>query len=132
MAKIKKIKGFTIQFLPYAEIEALDSTARIKKLLNIILTNRIIVLQGRLKPEEETRLIEDTMIMVGKVKGFKGIELAVISPNPKDRTAINKLRHGIANILVGDTEAITIIGPAASIREMKKDPKKLEIFMRGK
>ena len=132
MAKIKKIKGFTLQFLPYAEIEDLDSTARIKKLLNIILTEKIIVLQGRLKAEEETRLIEDTMIMVGKVKGFKGIELAVITPNPQEQSAFYKIKHGLASLLVGDLDAISIIGPAAIIKEMKKDPKKLEIMMSGK
>jgi hypothetical protein len=32
-----KIKGFSIQFLPYSEIQYLDSNDRIKKILNIIL-----------------------------------------------------------------------------------------------
>jgi hypothetical protein len=127
-----KIKGLTIQFMPYAEIEGLNSTGRIKKLLEIILSNKIIVLQGKLKSEEETRLIEDTMVMVGKVTGFKGIELAVISPNQNDRDVLSKIRYGIANALVGQMDALTIIGPASAIKEMKRDPKKLEIFMSGK
>jgi hypothetical protein len=130
MSKNKlKEKGLTIQFLPYAEIEGLDSTARIKKLLEIILKNKVIILQGRLKADEETRLIEDTMILVGKIKEFKGIELAVISPNPEERKLVDKLKHGIANMLVGQTDAMTIIGPASVIKEMKKDPKKLEVMM---
>ena len=83
---MNKIKGLTIQFLPYAEIEKLDSTGRIRKLLDIILKGKIIVLQGRLKAEEETRLIEDTMIMIGNIKGFKGVELAVISQDSNDKT----------------------------------------------
>lgn len=127
----KKIKGLTLQFLPYSQIVELDSTKRIKKLLDIIIDGKIIIIQGRLKPEEETRLIEDTMIMVGKVKGFKGIELAVISPNPEERNILNKLKYGIANALVGNTESLTVIGPAAIIKEMKKDPKKLEVMMSG-
>ena len=130
MSKNKlKDKGLTIQFLPYAEIESLDSTARIRKLLEVILKNKIIILQGRLRPEEETRLIGDTMVMVGKVAGFKGIELAVITPNVEERTMMNKLKYGIANMLVGQTDAMTIIGPASIIKEMKKDPKKLEVLM---
>lgn len=128
----KKISGLTIQFLPYAEIESLDSNARIRKLLEIILKNKVIMLQGRLRAEEETRLIGDTMIMVGKLKGFKGIELAVISPNTEERTVMSKVKHGIANMLVGQTDAITVIGPASIIKEMRKDPKKLEVMMRGK
>jgi len=127
-----KLKGLTIQFLPYAEIESLDSNARIRKLLEVILKGKVIILQGRLKPEEETRLIGDTMIMVGKVKGFKGIELAVIAPNAEERSMMSKMKHGIANMLVGQTDAITVIGPASVIKEMKKDPRKLEVFMSGK
>ena len=125
-----KSNGFTIQFLPYAEIEGLDSAARIKKLLEIILKNKVIILQGRLKAEEESRLIEDTMILVGKIKEFKGIELAVISPNPEERKLMDKVKHGIANLLIGQTDALTVIGPASVIKEMKKDPKKLEVMMR--
>jgi len=132
MAKRTKIRGLTLQFLPYAEIENLDSTERIKKLLEIILKNKVIILQGRLKADEETRLIEDTMVLVGNIKGFKGIELAVISPNPEERSIFSRMKHGLANALVGQTDALTIIGPAAVIKEMKKDPKKLEIMMSGK
>ena len=125
----KTKNGLTIQFLPHTEIEKLTSTARIKKLLEIILKNKVIILQGRLDTEEETRLIEDTLILVGKVKGFKGIELAVVSPNQNDRSVMNKIKYGIANALVGQMDSLTIIGPASVIKEMKRDPRKLEILM---
>jgi hypothetical protein len=52
-----------------------------KKILGIVLTNNIIILQGRLTANEEARLIGDTMAMIGYAKNFKGIELAVISGN---------------------------------------------------
>lgn len=128
----KKIRGLTIQFIPYSEIENLDSTRRIKKLLETILKNKVIVIQGRLKVEEETRLIEDTMVMVGTVKGFRGIELAVISPNQRERSIFSQIKHGIANALIGQLDALTIIGPASIIKEMKKDPRKLEVMMSEK
>jgi hypothetical protein len=128
----RKIKGLTIQFLPYAEIENLNSAMRIRKLLKIILNDKVVIIQGRLKPEEETRLIEDTMALVGAVKGFKGIELAVISPNPDERDTWTRLKHGLANMLIGQADALTIIGPASVIKEMKKDPSKLEIMMSGR
>lgn len=130
--RTKKIKGLTLQFMPYAEIENLDSPARIKKLLQIILANKIIIIQGRLNPEEETRLIEDTMALVGTVRGFKGIELSVITPSSNGQTIVNKLKHGIANALVGQMDALTVIGPASIIKEMRKDPRKLEIMMSSK
>lgn len=125
----KKIKGLTIQFVPYTEIEELHSGDRIRKLLNMILGNRIVILQGKLEAEEETRLIEDTMAMVGHVKGFKGIELAVLNPNSNNLGMFGKFRHGLARAL-GAQEAITIIGPASIVREMKRDPRKIEILMK--
>ncbi len=128
--KIKGIKGLTLHFMPYSEIAKLDTVERIKKLLKIILDNKVVILQGRLKPEEETRLIEDTMIMIGNIKGFKGVELAVISPDSENKGFFEKLRFGIAKALVGQQDSLTIIGPASVVKEMKKDPKKLEVMMR--
>ncbi len=125
----KKIKGLTIQFIPYTEIEDLKSGERIRKILNMILGNKIVILQGKLKAEEEARLIEDTMAMVGHVKNFKGIELATLNPNSNNLGFFGKFRHSLAKAL-GAQESITIIGPASIVREMKRDPRKIEIMMK--
>jgi hypothetical protein len=126
----KKLKGLTLHFVPYSDIAKLDSVERIKKLLKIILDNKVVILQGRLKPEEETRLIEDTMVMIGNIKGFKGVELAVITPDAEEMTFTDKMRLGIAKALIGQQNSLTIIGPATIVKEMKKNPKKLEVMMR--
>jgi len=124
-----KIKGFSIQFLPYSEIRDLGSNERIKKILGIVLGNQILILQGRLKDEEETRLIEDTMAMIEHVKNFRGIELAVISGNGNEGV-LGRFRKGIVNTLTGgDLGAITIIGPATIVKEIKKNPKKIELLL---
>ncbi len=124
-----KIKGFSIQFLPYSEIRNLDSTERIKKILRIVLGNNILIVQGRLKTEEETRLIGDTMAMIGHISNFKGIELAVISGNGKEGF-LGKMRQGLANAIIrGDLGAVTIIGPATIVKEIKRNPKKIELFL---
>lgn len=128
MSKNKKLKGLTIQFIPYTDIERLKSGERIRKLLNVVLGNRIVILQGKLSSDEETRLIEDTMAMVGYVNGFKGIELAAISPDSSSLNLFGKFKHSLAHAL-GAQEAITIIGPASIVREIKRDPKKIEILM---
>jgi len=131
MGKNKKLNGLTIQFMPYSEIAGLESVERIKKLLRIILDNKVVILQGRLRAEEETRLIEDTMIMIGNIKGFKGVELAVISnDNEATRSVWTNFKLGLAKMLVGQQDAMTIIGPATIVKEIKKDPRKLEIMMR--
>lgn len=124
-----KIKGFSIQFLPYSEIRSLDSNERIKKILDLVLSNQIIILQGRLKSDEEARLIGDTMAMIGHIRDFKGIELAVIGENGEENV-MDKFRKGVLNILLrGDMGAITIIGPASIVKEIKKDPRKIELLL---
>jgi len=126
----KKIRGLTLQFMPHSEIRDLDSGMRIKKILGLSLSNRIVILQGRLKAEEETRLIEDTMAMIGHVKYFKGIELAVIDSNGESGF-FRKFTGGIAKALVGDTASMTIIGPASIVKEIKRNPKKIELMLKG-
>lgn len=124
-----RIKGFSIQFLPYSEIKNLDSNERIRKILGIVLGNNLLILQGKLKPEEETRLIGDTMAMIDHIKEFKGIELAVISGNGGE-SILGKMTKRIANILTGgDFSAITIIGPATIVKEIKRNPKKIELLL---
>lgn len=127
--KLGKIKGFSIQFLPYSEIRDLDSDERIRKILGIVLGNNILILQGRLKSEEEARLIGDTMAMIGHVKTFKGIELAVIAGNG-EQGFFDRMRSGIVKAITkGDLGAITIIGPATIVKEIKRNPKKIELLL---
>lgn len=128
--KLGKIKGFSIQFLPYNEIRTLDSDERIRKILNLVLGNNILILQGKLRASEESRLIGDTMAMIGHVRHFKGIELAVISGNGENSGFFRKMKLGLANALSGgDLGAVTIIGPATIVKEIKRNPKKIELLL---
>ncbi|MBA3064703.1 DUF2073 domain-containing protein [Candidatus Woesearchaeota archaeon] len=116
----------TLQFVPYSEIEYLSSVGRIRKLLNITKENRIVLLQGRLKKEEETELIKATMEEIDK--DFKGIELSVIYPDKKENDLFRKIKRNFVNMLLGDRQGLTIIGPASVVREIKKDPDKIQLF----
>lgn len=127
--KKKTLNGFAIQFMPYSEIKNLSSSERIKKILEIVLGNSILIIQGRLRPEEELRLTEDTMAMIGHVKNFKGIEIAIISPH-ENRSRMDRIKYNIATKLSGaDLGSITIIGPVSVVKEIKQDPKKIELFL---
>ena len=97
--------------------------------MKLVLGNKVVILQGRLRPEEEIRLIEDTMAMVDHVKDFKGIELAVIEPDPDSMSLGFKIKRSIAKTLVGDDHAMTVVGPASIVKEIKKDPRKLEVYL---
>lgn len=119
----------TLQLIPYNQIETLSSVGRIRKILNIAKENKIVLLQGRLQKAEEMELIKATMEEVNKE--FKGIELAVLSPHlGKDIGMVKKFKNNFANALLGNRSGLTIIGPASVVKEMKKDPDKIELLMK--
>lgn len=127
---IKGLKdGLTIHFMPYSEIAKEGTIGRIKKIMGLVLDQKVIILQGRLRPEEETKLIENSMTLIGNIKGFQGIEIAAISGDSGDSGVFGKVRQNLARILVGERDAITIIGPATVVKDIKRDPKKLELML---
>jgi len=124
-------KDLTIHFMPYSEIVKENTIGRIKKIMGLVLEGKIIILQGRLNPYEEARLIENSMTLIGNIKGFQGIEIAAVSGD-KDRGVFERVRFNIAKILVGEQDAITIIGPATIVKEIKRNPKKIELMLQRK
>ncbi len=64
----------TFQFIPYHEIQQLSSAKRVNKLLNIVKEDRIVIMEGRLRKEEEADLIEITMEEISPK--FKELNLA--------------------------------------------------------
>ncbi len=119
--------ALTLQFVPYDEINGLESEKRINKLLDIVKKDKVILMQGRLKPSEEAWLIQKTMESVSK--GFKGIELCTIYPeNPKNARLLNTLRNMLVKALAGTRDGLTIIGPATVIKEIKRNPDKIELL----
>lgn len=118
--------SLTLQFVPYSEIEDLSSLGRIKKLLKMAKENKIVLLEGRLKKEEEVELIKTTMEEINEE--FKGIELGVIYPEKERGDIIKRIKGSFAEALLGDRMGITIIGPASVVKEIKKDPTKIELL----
>lgn len=116
----------TFQFIPFQEMDGLTSAKRINKLLNIVKNDRIVIMEGRLKKEEEADLIEITMEEIdGK---FRGIELSVIYPEKGSQDALQKIRESVTNLLLGDRQGLTIIGPASIVKRIEKNPDKIELF----
>ncbi|MCF7798959.1 DUF2073 domain-containing protein [Candidatus Woesearchaeota archaeon] len=116
----------TLQFIPYTEIEHLTSEKRIAKLLRLVKTDKIILLEGRLRSEEETELIRRTMEEISAK--FTGIELSVIYPESKNVAFFAKIKQSIVNMVLGNRRGMTIIGPANVVKEIKQDPDKIQLF----
>lgn len=115
----------TLHIVPYTEIERLSSVGKIRKLLNIAKQNKIVLLQGRLKKDEEAELIKTTMEEINKE--FKGIELAVINPS-QNATGLNKFKYDVFGLFFGDQQGLTVIGPSSIVKSIRKDPNKIELL----
>jgi hypothetical protein len=119
-------RGITIQFIPHSELSGLTSDNKLKKILKVVRENKIVILQGRLGADEEVRLIENTMKQIDKK--FKGIEIASMEES-MNFDFFYKIKSGLAKMLLGDKFGLSIIGPASLIKEIKKDPSKIELLM---
>ena len=120
----------TLQFVPYEEIEGLTSNERIRKLLGMVKDERIVVLEGRLRKEEEAALIKKTMEEIND--RFKGIELSVVYPEKRKGNLGKMLKNNITDLLLGQRQGLTVLGPASLIKEIKKDPDKIQLFTQDK
>lgn len=118
--------SLTLQFVPYSQIESLDSDERIAKLLGLAKKDKIVLLEGRLNASEEAELIQKTMASINKK--FKGIELSVIYPEDENKELFAKLKSRFLNFLLGNRSGFTIIGPASVVKEIKQDPDKIQLL----
>ncbi len=116
----------TIQFVPYSDVEGLASEERIEKLMNIVKDEKIVVMEGKLKSDEEAELIQRTMEAIDDK--FKGVEIAVIYPNQEGADVFQQLKERMVNFLLGDRQGLTVIGPAQVVKEIKQDPEKIQVF----
>ena len=120
-------RGITIQFIPHKEISSLNSDNKIKRILKIVKENKIVILEGKLRPDEEARLIEITMKQIDRK--FKGIEIASLEESVSF-DFIYRIKSNLAKMLLGDKFGLSIIGPASLVKEIKKDPSKIELMMK--
>ena len=114
----------TIQFIPYHDIGSLETGQRINKILKNVRDNKIVLVEGKLDAEEEALLIERTMEEINR--NFKGVEICSIDSSNNDM--FKKFKQGIARVLLGNRGGFTVIGPASLVREIRKDPNKIELL----
>ncbi len=112
--------------MPYADIEHLKTSERIDRLLDIVKGNKIVLMQGRLHPEEEGQLIQQTMHLIEE--NFRGIEICTIYPEEKNLQLLRRVKKEMVKYIVGNRDGITIIGPATIVREIKRDPNNMMLL----
>lgn len=116
-----------VQVLSYELIKNHTPEEKIKKILSIVKKGDIVMLEGRLNPDEELTLTSKALESVsGK---FSGIEIAYLE-SFSEKSAIEKIRDTLLKAIAKDRFGITVIGPSKLIKEIKMDPNKLEILFK--
>ena len=116
----------TLQFVPFAEVSVLIQEEKLKKLLGLVKEDKIVLMEGKLKSSEKSELIARTMAEIDKK--FKGIEIEELDLDAQSQAGLQKLKSVVINMLLGDRKGFTIIGPASIIKEIKKDPGKIQLL----
>ncbi len=120
----------SFQYMPYREHSNLLTEEKLKRILKITKQNKIILMQGRLKAHEEAELIEKTMSQI--TRDFAGISFCVINPQQNGKQQVpfsTKLKNSIYNMTIGKRDFLTIIGPATIVREIRKNPTKIDLLI---
>ncbi len=115
----------TLQYIPHHDFVSLTMDEKLKRILKAVKEGKILLIEGRLDSLEESELIKRTMQVISK--DFKGIEIASIDYQFKG-DFFEKLRKDIAHYLLRKKSGLTIVGPATIVKEIRKDPSKIELL----
>jgi len=115
MPEMKHREGVQIDLISAERMDQLPSTEKINMILDGVHDGKIVVLEDGLSPDEESRLIEQTMTQISP-DGFNGIE---IETYPRSRASDSSF----LDRLMGreQTSKLTVIGPANQIETLHKD-----------
>ena len=64
---------------------------------------------------------------------FKGVELCTIYPSKRRTKKLdvgNFIKNGLTKMLLGNKEGLTIIGPATIVKQIKRDPRKIQLLIK--
>lgn len=88
----------------------------------------IVIVDAKLQPEEEARIIEETMNRVDLK--FKGIEISTLElSSNKENKLISVLRKKIYRLISGKERGITLIGSANIIKKIERNPEELSFYI---
>jgi|SaaInlStandDraft_4_1057021.scaffolds.fasta_scaffold135308_1 hypothetical protein len=125
----------SFQYLPHREYSGLEVEDKLKMIFKIVKKNKIVLMQGRLKPQEEAQLIEQTMGQI--TKKFSGISFCTILPEQQNSKKSKKqeskmpmlMKNAFYNVFMRNRDTLTIIGPANLVKEIRKNPNRIDLML---
>jgi len=113
-----------IKFIPYEKFKREGFRSFMKDLQE----RTIVLIDAKLSADEEASIIEETM---KKISGrFTGIELNSLEVAANSPLAsIEGVRNLLLERMSGKKRGLTIIGPSKVVREIRKNPEELLLYM---
>lgn len=112
-----------IKLIPYEKLKK-DT---LKSMLKDLQENTIILVDAKLKAEEEALLIEETMKKVSEK--FSGIELSSMDLMGSKMGNMEKFKNALIEVITGKKRGLTIIGPAKIVHKIKKNPEEILLYI---
>ena len=127
----------SFKYIPYREHSVLNTDQKLNKIFNIVRRDKIVLMQGKLKPQEEAKLIERTMGQI--TKDFTGISFCTVYPNgnnkKKNSSVVKSATRAVGDIMyksfMGKRDCLTIVGPANIVKDIRKNPSQIDLFING-
>ena len=124
MKRKRKKQSLRMNLLSLDSLKDMDSDSRIGEILNMVKQNRMVILDGRLSPDEELILVQATMGEVGEEveteQGFPGIEVCTLEREP---TKYQEVYQKVLNMFTNkppSNAGLTVIGPSNIVKQIKK------------
>jgi hypothetical protein len=108
------MKGIQLDLISEDKLDAMTSMEKVRLILDEVRNGKILVLEKGLTPIEQNKLIELTMTEIAP-DDFSGIEIESY-PVKQNENFFNKLL-GKSSLKT----RLTVIGPAAQLKTIKKD-----------
>ncbi len=120
-------KKIDLEFIPFEKLKSMDLQKQVKYIIKKVKDNKILIFDSKLSPQEEAKLISETMKHIDKK--FSGIEICSLYTE-YDRSFLGRVKDLIFKTLTGKSRGTSIIGPAKLIKEIKRDPEQIIISMK--
>ena len=112
------IQGVQINLISGDRLDKMTTMEKIRLILDDVIEGNIVVLETGLTPDEQSKLIEITMLEITP-DGFSGIEMETYAPKRS-----SSMGGGFFAKLLGKKGSgtrMTVIGPANQMKTIKKD-----------
>ncbi|MHC1626631.1 MAG: DUF2073 domain-containing protein [Methanoculleaceae archaeon] len=109
------IQGVQIDLISRDRLQQMTSMEKIRLILDDVMEGNIVVLEEGLSPEEQSRLIELTMMEIDP-DGFSGIEMETYPSREGEQSVFRRL-FGKR----GPQRRLTVIGPANQLKMIRKE-----------